>query len=74
MPTEVSSPVNRKGGKLSGNIPGSSPGAGSNPSRTRSDQAEPPAGPAARVSLSSDKPASLSRSPEPAAPTTDRRR
>jgi hypothetical protein len=30
---EVCSPISRRGSKLSGNIPGSSPGARSNPSR-----------------------------------------
>jgi hypothetical protein len=33
MPTQVESPVTRKGSKVSGNIAGSSPGAFSNPSR-----------------------------------------
>ena len=59
---EVCSPVNTRSPtshKLSGNIPGSSPGARSNPSRGRTDSIQPqPAH--ARVSLSSgEEPASL---------------
>ena len=41
MPTEVVSPVTRKGSKVSGNVPGSSPGAFSNPSRGRRDSVPP---------------------------------
>jgi hypothetical protein len=41
MPTEVVSPVTRKGSKVGGNIPGSSPGAFSNPSRGGGDLVPP---------------------------------
>jgi hypothetical protein len=33
MPTEICSPITRRGSKASGNLAGSSPGAFSNPSR-----------------------------------------
>ena len=53
--SEISSPVSRKGSKLSGNIPGSSPGAKSNPSRARATaDSIPHQSPHARVSLHSD--------------------
>ena len=42
MVQEVQSPVTRKGSKVSGNIPGSSPGAFSNPSRGGRGDAVPP--------------------------------
>jgi hypothetical protein len=54
--SEVVSPVTRGGSKVSGNIPGSSPGATSNPSRAggvRFDSV-PPQPSHARVSLSSN--------------------
>jgi hypothetical protein len=41
MVKEVCSPINVKGGKTSGNIPGSSPGAFSNPSRGGGDSVPP---------------------------------
>jgi len=52
MPTEVVSPVTRKGSKVIGNIPGFSPGAFSNPSRGGGDSvpAQPSRGAASRHS------------------------
>ena len=44
MPKEVCSPINVKGGKTSGNIPGSSPGANSMPGA--GDRRDVPAQPA----------------------------
>jgi hypothetical protein len=41
MPKIVESPVTRKGSKVSGNIPGFSPGAFSNPSRGNGDSVPP---------------------------------
>jgi hypothetical protein len=49
MRKEVCSPVTRPGSKVSGNIPGSSPGAFSNPSRGGGDSV-PPRGAASRHS------------------------
>jgi hypothetical protein len=58
MPTEVQSPVTRKGSKVSGNIPGLSPGAFSNPSRGRTDSL--PHQPShARVSRNAEEPAEV---------------
>jgi hypothetical protein len=61
MPIEVISPVTRKGSKVSGNIPGDSPGAMSNPSRRgRSDAgSQMPDKPLPPVSQNSEKPAPL---------------
>jgi hypothetical protein len=57
MPTEVVSPVTRKGSRVSGNIPGSSPGAFSNPSRGRGDSVpRQPANGGGHVSRSAEEP------------------
>jgi hypothetical protein len=58
MPIEVCSPINIKSGKTSGNIPGSSPGAFSNPLRARTDSL--PQQPShARVSRNTEEPAEV---------------
>ena len=57
MPTEVVSPVTRKGSKVSGNIPGSSPGAFSNPSRGGGDSV--PSGGAASRHSAAPEPAEV---------------
>jgi hypothetical protein len=58
MVKEVESPVTRKGSKVSGNIPGSSLGAFSNPSRGRTDSGprQPSQG---RVSRMAEEPSPL---------------
>jgi hypothetical protein len=63
MPTEVVSPISRKGSKVGSGQP-MSPGARSNPS-SRGDQAtsQPPEQPAHRVAPHADKPAELRQSP-----------
>jgi hypothetical protein len=55
MVKEVCSPINVKGGKTSGNIPGSSPGAFSNPSRGDRKDSIPPQ-PAHGTSRHSEEP------------------
>ena len=50
MPTEVCSPISRKGGKTSGNIPGFSPGARSMPGAGDRRDSVPPQPPHGTVS------------------------
>jgi hypothetical protein len=61
MPTEVVSPVTRKGSKVSGNEPCSSPGARSMPGAERRDSVPPQpqhGGSGGRIRAQSEEPAS----------------